>query len=108
MNKKLPELGSLADYQAYVRQIVTERQFEDVTLEQNCLLLGEEVGELFKAIRKQVNLSTAQDSDEHEVAHELVDVLIFVLAIANKLDIDLTSAFVEKETINMRRHWRKV
>jgi len=33
--------------------MVKERGFENETVLEQCLLLGEEVGELFKAVRKQ-------------------------------------------------------
>jgi NTP pyrophosphatase (non-canonical NTP hydrolase) len=47
----LPD-ATLADVQTYVSQLEVERGFNDESVMQKCLLLGEEVGELFKAVRK--------------------------------------------------------
>ena len=48
----MPELNKnplLKDYQAYVAALETERGFCSQSAKDKCLLLGEEVGELFKA-----------------------------------------------------------
>jgi len=45
-----PDLAAL---QEYVRKLEAERGFSGNTIQQEALLLGEEIGELFKAIRKQ-------------------------------------------------------
>jgi len=45
---------SLKDFQKYVREMEIERGFEKGTVIQACLMLGEEVGELFKAVRKKI------------------------------------------------------
>jgi NTP pyrophosphatase (non-canonical NTP hydrolase) len=72
---------------------------------QQCLLLGEEVGELFKAVRKQQNLTVDPQSRVGDVEEELADVLIYLCAIANRLDIDLEDAFRRKEQRNEQRVW---
>ena len=68
-------------------------------------MLGEEVGELFKAIRKSENIKIDKNSSVGEVSHELVDVLIYLCAIDNRYDIDLEEAFRSKEEINKERKW---
>jgi hypothetical protein len=50
---------NLADLQHYVAVMEAERGFTDRTVIEQALQLGEEVGELFKAIRKNQNLATA-------------------------------------------------
>jgi NTP pyrophosphatase (non-canonical NTP hydrolase) len=50
-------------------------------------------------------MSVAQDSTVSEVSDELADVLIFIVAIANRYSIDLESAFRSKEEKNKRRTW---
>ena len=50
----MPDLGPdplLVDLQRYVTELEDERGFADQHLIQKCRLLGEEVGELFKAVR---------------------------------------------------------
>ena len=48
----LKESPTLKDFQQYVNELEVERGFEKDSAIIKCLLLGEEVGELFKAVRK--------------------------------------------------------
>jgi len=100
----LPDQPLLADYQRYVRQLEDERGFSDQTLIDKCLLLGEEIGELFKAVRTREGLKV--DVRGGEVAGELADVLIYLCAIANRCDLDLEEAFRVKEEQNKTRTWK--
>jgi NTP pyrophosphatase (non-canonical NTP hydrolase) len=65
--------------------------------------MGEEVGELFKAVRRYERIFEQAGRDDSstearraEVADELVDVLNYLLAVANRLDIDVEAAFRKK------------
>ena len=104
----MPELSiaTLSNLQIYVNELEHERGFIEQTLLQKCLLMGEEMGELFKAIRKAENISTDKNSDTFHVAEELADILIYLCAIANRCDIDLEDAFRKKEDINKKRVWK--
>lgn len=98
--------ATLSDLQAYVASAEQDRGFADETAVQKCLLLGEEVGELFKAVRKRTGMMVDElNSSTHEVGSELADVLNYVIAIANRFDIDLEQAYIDKETINATRYW---
>ena len=104
----MPQLNDhpmLADYQSYVARLEIERGFEDQSARDKCLLLGEEIGELFKAVRKGEGLKVDTSSQFGTVSEELADILIYVCAIANRYDINLESAFREKEAINHQRSW---
>jgi NTP pyrophosphatase (non-canonical NTP hydrolase) len=104
----MPHLGpdpTLAELQAYVAQLETERGFVSQTVLDKCLLLGEEIGELFKAIRKSERLLIDETSQVGEVGDELTDVLIYLLSIANRCDVDLETAFRDKEARNHKRTW---
>lgn len=68
--------------------------------------LGEEVGELFKAVRKSEGLSIDSNSAFTEIGDELTDIFIYLCAIANRKNIDLESAFRNKEEINKKRIWK--
>lgn len=48
----LPPKPTIKDFQKYVQELEAERGFQEQSTVQKCLLLGEEVGELFKAVRK--------------------------------------------------------
>jgi len=104
----MPELKQnpiLKDFQDYVIELEKERGFTEQTVLQRSLLLGEEVGELFKAIRKLEKMGVDQNSKIDSVDEELADVLIFVCSIANRFGIDLEQAFRDKEEINKKRTW---
>ncbi|MCZ7685092.1 MAG: cytochrome P450 [Sandaracinaceae bacterium] len=109
---ELPQAAPMREYQRYVHALEAMHGWLDVDLVHNCFLMGEEVGELFKAIRKLLAIyeqSGAAPSAEEErrahVADEIVDVLNYLLAIANRLDIDVEEAFRRKNAENQRRSW---
>lgn len=103
----LPKSPTLTAYQTYVAELEQERGFEDQSARDKCLLLGEEIGELFKAIRKAEGLKVDLNSDSSEISFELADIFIYVCAIANRYGIDLETAFRDKEAINEKRQWFK-
>lgn len=107
---ELPENPDLADFQAYIAALEAKMGWTDVDLVHTCFLMGEEVGELFKAVRKIEGLFVEGEvpgDRKREVAFEIVDVLNYLLAIANRLDIDVEDAFREKNAINQGRTWSK-
>ena len=106
----MPKLKSeplLTDFQKYVSELEVERGFADQSARDKCLLLGEEIGELFKAIRKSTGLKIDRNSKFSDISHELADIFIYVCSIANRFDVDLESAFREKEQLNHQRQWIK-
>jgi len=94
------------EYQKYVEKMEIERGFLDQTVIQKCLMLGEEVGELFKAVRKKENIKVDNNSLIGSIDEELADIIIYVCAIANRYDIDLEKAFRDKEEVNKKRTWK--
>ena len=104
----MPELKAqptLADFQKYAAELEDERGFSGQDIVQKCLMLGEEVGELFKVVRKHTNIKVDPNSSIGEAGEELTDVFIFLLAIANRLNVDLEQAFRDKEEKNKTRVW---
>ena len=102
----LPQKASLSDFQNYVKELEQERGFSHQTLIEKSLLLGEEVGELFKAVRKYSSMKIATDSIAGNLSDEIADILIYLCAIANRADIDIEEAFRKKEEINKTRVWK--
>ncbi len=112
---ELPAGADLATYQRYIHDLESLHGWLDVDLVHNCFLMGEEVGELFKAIRKYKKYfvdtatpdtqSSSAAQRKEDVAEELVDVFNYLLALANRLDIDLESAFRKKNARNQTRSW---
>lgn len=102
----LPSNPNLKDFQKYVARLERGRGFDAQDILQKCLLLGEAVGELYKAIRKsKTDLRVDTKSNNHMIEEELADILIYLCAIANKYDIDFERAFRDKEEINKQRTW---
>ncbi len=107
----MPELKSnptLSVFQEYVVELEKERGFSKQTISDKCLLLGEEIGELFKAVRKSEGLAIDVNSDFSEISDELADIFIYLCAIANRKGIDLEKAFRDKEEKNKKRTWKTV
>ena len=104
----MPELKknpTLKNYQRYVDEMIKERGFDDETIQEIFMLLIEELGEMTKAARKAAGMYIDGQSEFKNLAHEMADVLIYLLAIANYFEIDLEKAFREKEEINKKRQW---
>lgn len=106
---QLPTDAPLSAYQRYIHALETQHGWLEVDLVHNCFLMGEEVGELFKAIRKHKKYFS-EDKDHAEdsktaVAEELVDVFNYLLALANRMDIDMEAAFRAKNARNQQRQW---
>ncbi|MDQ3403781.1 MAG: pyrophosphohydrolase [Actinomycetota bacterium] len=91
--------------QRYVAEMEIERGFADSTVLEQGLKLGEEVGELFKAMRKREQMSIDTTSVTGSVDEELADILIYVCAIANRYGINLDEALRKKEAFNETRTW---
>jgi NTP pyrophosphatase (non-canonical NTP hydrolase) len=103
----LKEKPTLDIFQKYVAELEVERNFMEQSVIEKCLLLGEEVGELFKSIRKKEGLNIDINSNTSQISYELADIFIFLCAIANRYNIDLEEAFRTKEEINKKRNWTK-
>ena len=106
--------ASLREFQRYIYELEQSKGWLDTSLKDNCFLMGEEVGELFKAVRllerfavelDEQSATDTRDGLVSDVAFEIVDVLNYLLAIANRLDIDLEDAFREKNALNQKRSW---
>jgi NTP pyrophosphatase (non-canonical NTP hydrolase) len=102
----LTEHPNLRDFQRYVEDLEKERGFAEQPVIQKCLLLGEEVGELFKAVRKQQKIAMDEGSKVGTVPEELADIFIYLCSIANRYGIDLEQAFRDKEDANHKRVWK--
>jgi len=98
--------SNLPALQRYYKRIATARGYERETA-QNCLLLMvEEVGELAHTIRKSEKLVRHSPSHQTNAAHEVADVFLYIVHMANILGLDLGSAVREKEELNSARFQR--
>jgi NTP pyrophosphatase (non-canonical NTP hydrolase) len=109
---ELPSSAAMQDYQRYIHALEQQHGWLDVDLVHNCFLMGEEVGELFKAVRTLGDRERKGGLEEEDrsaciedIGEEIVDVFNYLLAIANRLEIDVESAFREKNAHNQTRTW---
>lgn len=97
--------SALRKLQSYVKRAGQERGFSGETAQDSFMLLIEEMGEVAKAMRPLHGIKVANDSTVAELSHELADVQLLLLSLANKLEIDLTEAVIQKENKNRTRTW---
>jgi NTP pyrophosphatase (non-canonical NTP hydrolase) len=97
--------ASLAQVQDYVARMEAERGLAGQDLPSQCLKLGEEVGELYRAVRELGGQPRDPCGRVADVGDEAVDTLILVVSIANRCGIDLEDAFRAKEARNHTRAW---
>lgn len=97
--------ATLDDIQRRVADLERERGFAIQSARDKCLLLGEELGELFRAVRRAEGMTVDPSSRPAEVADELADCLIYLCAIANRYGIDLEKALLSKDARNAHRTW---
>jgi NTP pyrophosphatase (non-canonical NTP hydrolase) len=99
--------SSVAVLQHYIHDMVVRRGFDKETPRDVLLLMVEEVGELAKAVRKHLGLKSDEERKERypKLEGELADVFIYLLDLANLLEISLFHALHEKEQENEKRSW---
>lgn len=101
--------SSVKNLQHYIHDVVVQRGFDNEAPTDIMLLMVEEVGELAKALRKYVGLKIDQNKKDKyvQLEHELADVFIYLLDLANVCKIDLFQALKDKEQENNKRFWDK-
>lgn len=105
---QLREGASLAELQTYVHQLEAMHDWLHLSVVDNGFLMTEEVGELHRALRDHGRAQARGEQVQphvEQVADEIVDVLNYLLAQANRLDIDLEAAFRRKNGRNQGRDW---
>ena len=104
---KLPYTPTLPELQKYMAINCEERGWDKTDVLETFLLFSEEIGELAKAIRNRRGLYTEKGKviKDNELESEFADVLGYLLELANKFNVDLESAFREKEKMNAEREW---
>ncbi|MGA2831076.1 MAG: hypothetical protein ABSF03_33750 [Streptosporangiaceae bacterium] len=96
---------SLPGIQDYVAKMEAERGLDKQDLPSQCLKLGEEVGELYRAVRKLQGQPQDPAGRVADVGDEAADALILLMSIVNRCGINLEDAFRAKEARNESRVW---
>lgn len=101
--------SSVLELQRVSQALATQRGFHDEKPLEIMLLMVEEVGELAKALRKEIGLKfdATTVANIGKVELECADIFIYLLHLANTCKIDLGDAFARKEQVNSERTWKK-
>ncbi len=98
---------ALAAFQHYYRRVALQRGYESESPKDCLLLMVEEVGELAREIRRRDRLVRHGPSSQSSESKELADIFLYVVHMANVLDVDLSKVVQEKELINLQRFLRR-
>jgi len=98
-----------AKVDAWIKEVGV-RYFNEQT---NALILGEEVGELFRLIARKYGEQSFKDPEELEqvdenIKDELADIMFVLICLANQMNIDMESAIeknlIKKSVRDQERH----
>ena len=104
----VPQPGEgVAALQEYYRRVAERRGWANESPRDTLLLMTEEMGELARAVRKEVGLARDGVFPEGSVAEELADLQLYLVHLASALGVDLGSAVTSKEKANAERHNRR-
>lgn len=100
-------MRSLTDLTETLQRFSDERDWEQFHSPKNLVMaLGVEVAELaehFQWLTQQQSLQLSPDKKK-EVAAELADVLIYLVRLADRLDIDLLAEAEKKVALNAKKY----
>lgn len=97
--------AALSAYQQYVREVVSERGFDEESVSQKFMLLLEQSGEFARAARKCANLAQEAGAPTENLEDAAADAFTILLDICNQLGLDLEKAFINREHKNQSRTW---
>jgi NTP pyrophosphatase (non-canonical NTP hydrolase) len=99
----VPPAPALRAFQEYYRRAAIQRGYTKEHPKDCLLLMVEEIGELARALRKREKLVRHGSYGNSNEAHELADVFLYVVHMANILGLDLSSIVRDKEFINVEK-----
>jgi len=101
----MPATLTLKEVQQFIEATCKERGWDKRPVADKMLLMTEEVGEVAKALRKELQMGAEKPENTDHLGEELVDVLNYVADLATTFDIDLELAFRNKWAKNATRTW---
>ncbi len=87
----------------YLQNYIKQKDFHPELLKDYFLKLTEEVGELSRAIRKNIKAESSEQI-QGTIDEELWDIIYYTIAIANIYDIDLESVIKTKSKISENKY----
>ena len=109
MTSNLPEGNQdpIQDLRNKLRQFAAERDWDQFHSPKNlAMALSVEAAELLEHFQWLSDAESAAMAPEKraKIGEELADVLLYLIRLADKLDIDLASAATEKMTVNAAKY----
>lgn len=109
MDKRLDETTPVSELKGLVRRFVEERDWDQFHTPKDLAIgLSVEAAELLEHFRFRSDEEMAQrlrdDARRTDVAHELADVLYFVLLMSANLGFDVTTMLRDKLELSARRY----
>jgi NTP pyrophosphatase (non-canonical NTP hydrolase) len=99
----VPPLPAVQSFQSYYAHAAVRRGYQKESPQDTLLMMLEEFGELARAVRKRQKLRRDSKGRVGQAEHELADIFIYVVHMANVLGVDLGEAVHKKEQINIQR-----
>jgi len=102
-----PAVGDLAQLRALVREFVDERDWDQFHSPKNlAAALTVEAAELLEHFQwlRDGRAEELGPGKLVEVRHEMADVLVYLVRLADKLDVDLLAAVQEKMVLNRAKY----
>jgi NTP pyrophosphatase (non-canonical NTP hydrolase) len=103
LNNPGPPAPALKAFQEYYRRAALQRGYAKEGPKDCLLLMVEEVGELARALRKREKLVRHGSYPDSSEAQELADVFLYVVHMANVLELDLAHIVRDKEVVNLQK-----
>ena len=103
LGKPVAPAPALKAFQEYYRRAAIQRGYTKEGPKECLLLMVEEVGELARALRKREKLVRHGAYGGQNESQELADVFLYVVHMANILDIDLANVVRDKEILNAEK-----
>jgi NTP pyrophosphatase (non-canonical NTP hydrolase) len=103
MDNPAPPAPALKAFQEYYRRAALQRGYAKEGPKDCLMLMVEEVGELARALRKREKLVRHGSYPDSSEAQELADVFLYVVHMANVLELDLANIVRDKEVTNLQK-----
>lgn len=98
---------NLKELQADLQDICDKNGWSRLDTTAVFLLFSEEIGELAKEIRLHTGIKgEKKPKNTANLNAEFADVLNYFMELANRFDIDLTEAYLQKKAVNQLRNWK--
>lgn len=95
--------NGLGRLQTYYKATAERRGWDGESAQDTLLLITEELGELARAVRKNTGIARHQASPDISISEEVADVQLYLVHLANSLNLDLANAVTDKELVNAKR-----